>query len=307
MAKKKGKKAKNGIDSFAALRFNMRIRKEETMKTVKDVSELTGVSIRTLRYYDEIGLLKPTKLTDSGYRLYDNRALEKLQQIMFFRELEIPLAEIKEIMGNPDFDKKQVLAVQKSLLESKRNRLNGIIELIHDVMEGVNTMNFKAFNETDVEQIIAAMQKELSEEQFEELIKTHGDGSVDDYKKILLDALENEKVSADLLRWFGSKDKVIAGMAPIENIEEKRLDHNEIYRQLAALQTANDEEAERNLIGELADSYKQLLHLDNARAFLIDLSKEYLQDKKLAEANDAQYGKGSAEYIAKAIRRYYGV
>lgn len=277
------------------------------MKTVKDVSEITGVSIRTLRYYDEIGLLKPTKLTDSGYRLYDNRALEKLQQIMFFRELEIPLAEIKEIMGNPDFDKKQVLAVQKSLLESKRNRLNGIIELIHDVMEGVNTMNFKAFNETDVEQIIAAMQKELSEEQFEELIKTHGDGSVDDYKKILLDALENEKVSADLLRWFGSKDKVIAGMAPIENIEEKRLDHNEIYRQLAALQTANDEEAERNLIGELADSYKQLLHLDNARAFLIDLSKEYLQDKKLAEANDAQYGKGSAEYIAKAIRRYYGV
>lgn len=307
MAKKKGKKAKNGIDSFAALRFNMRIRKEETMKTVKDVSEITGVSIRTLRYYDEIGLLKPTKLTDSGYRLYDNRALEKLQQIMFFRELEIPLAEIKEIMGNPDFDKKQVLAVQKSLLESKRNRLNGIIELIHDVMEGVNTMNFKAFNETDVEQIIAAMQKELSEEQFEELIKTHGDGSVDEYKKILLDALENEKVSADLLRWFGSKDKVIAGMAPIENIEEKRLDHNEIYRQLAALQTANDEEAERNLIGELADSYKQLLHLDNARAFLIDLSKEYLQDKKLAEANDAQYGKGSAEYIAKAIRRYYGV
>lgn len=277
------------------------------MKTVKDVSEITGVSIRTLRYYDEIGLLKPTKLTDSGYRLYDNRALEKLQQIMFFRELEIPLAEIKEIMGNPDFDKKQVLAVQKSLLESKRNRLNGIIELIHDVMEGVNTMNFKAFNETDVEQIIAAMQKELSEEQFEELIKTHGDGSVDDYKKILLDALENEKVSADLLRWFGSKDKVIAGMAPIENIEEKRLDHNEIYRQLAALQTANDEEAERNLIGELADSYKQLLHLDNARAFLIDLSKEYLQDEKLAEANDAQYGKGSAEYIAKAIRRYYGV
>lgn len=277
------------------------------MKSISQVAKLTGVSIRTFQYYDEIGLLKPTKLTDSGYRLYDNRALEKLQQIMFFRELEIPLAEIKEIMGNPDFDKKQVLAVQKSLLESKRNRLNGIIELIHDVMEGVNTMNFKAFNETDVEQIIAAMQKELSEEQFEELIKTHGDGSVDDYKKILLDALENEKVSADLLRWFGSKDKVIAGMAPIENIEEKRLDHNEIYRQLAALQTANDEEAERNLIGELADSYKQLLHLDNARAFLIDLSKEYLQDRKLAEANDAQYGKGSAEYIAKAIRRYYGV
>ena len=60
-------------------------------KTVKAVSEITGVSIRTLRYYDEIGLLKPTELTEAGYRLYDSGALEKLQEIMFFRELEIPL------------------------------------------------------------------------------------------------------------------------------------------------------------------------------------------------------------------------
>lgn len=57
------------------------------MKTVKDVSDITGISIRTLRYYDEIGLLKPTKLTESGYRLYNNKALEQLQEIMFFREL----------------------------------------------------------------------------------------------------------------------------------------------------------------------------------------------------------------------------
>lgn len=75
------------------LRLN---RKEEIMKTVKDVSEITGVSIRTLRYYDEIGLLKPTELTEAGYRLYDNKALEKLQEIMFFRELDIPLIDIKK-------------------------------------------------------------------------------------------------------------------------------------------------------------------------------------------------------------------
>ena len=72
------------------------------MKTVKDVSRITKVSIRTLRYYDEIGLLKPTELTDAGYRLYDNRALERLQEIMFFRELEIPLEDIKNIMDHPD-------------------------------------------------------------------------------------------------------------------------------------------------------------------------------------------------------------
>lgn len=89
------------------------------MKTVKDVSKIAGVSIRTLRYYDEIGLLKPTELTEAGYRLYDNKALEKLQEIMFFRELEIPLMDIKEIMANPNQDKERALLTQKTLLEQK--------------------------------------------------------------------------------------------------------------------------------------------------------------------------------------------
>ena len=60
------------------------------MNTVKEISKITGISIRTLRYYDEIGLLKPTELSKAGYRLYDQKALERLQQILFFRELEIP-------------------------------------------------------------------------------------------------------------------------------------------------------------------------------------------------------------------------
>lgn len=98
------------------------------MKTVKDVSVITGISVRTLRYYDEIGLLKPTKLTDAGYRMYDGKALERLQEIMFFRELEVPLVEIKKIMDNADYDKEQILRTQKALLEQKRNRLNGIID-----------------------------------------------------------------------------------------------------------------------------------------------------------------------------------
>ena len=106
------------------------------MKTVKEVSRISGVSIRTLRYYDEIGLLKPTELTEAGYRLYDSKALEKLQEILFFRELEIPLMDIKKIMDTPDYDKEQILKTQKLLLEQKRNRLNGIIELITDVMRG---------------------------------------------------------------------------------------------------------------------------------------------------------------------------
>ena len=68
------------------------------MRTVKEISDLTGISVRTLHYYDEIGLLKPTDKSEAGYRLYDDKALETLQQILFFREFDIPLKEIKAVI-----------------------------------------------------------------------------------------------------------------------------------------------------------------------------------------------------------------
>ena len=86
------------------------------MMTVKEVSKLTGVSVRTLQYYDKIGLMKPTEYTASGYRLYDDTALETLQQILLFKELEFPLKEIKEILTRPDFDRSKALEQQITLL-----------------------------------------------------------------------------------------------------------------------------------------------------------------------------------------------
>ena len=109
------------------------------MRTVKEVSRLAGISIRTLRYYDEIGLLKPTAVTEAGYRLYSDKDLERLQEIMFFKELELPLEKIKQLMEDPALDREEILLVQQAALERKRNRLNGIIELIQDVRKGVNT------------------------------------------------------------------------------------------------------------------------------------------------------------------------
>lgn len=91
------------------------------MMTVKEVSKLTGVSVRTLQYYDKIGLLQPTKYTDSGYRLYDDTALERLQQILLFRELEFPLKEIKAILDSTNFDGKKALSQQIELLELKNS------------------------------------------------------------------------------------------------------------------------------------------------------------------------------------------
>ncbi|MGN0535583.1 MAG: MerR family transcriptional regulator, partial [Eubacterium sp.] len=97
------------------------------MKTVKEISRLTGVSVRTLHYYDEIDLLKPTQITDAGYRLYDDTALERLHSILLFRELQFPLKEIKAILDSPDFDTKTALNEQIELLELQKKRLDKII------------------------------------------------------------------------------------------------------------------------------------------------------------------------------------
>lgn len=97
------------------------------MKTVTDVSKLTGISVRTLHCYDEIGLCKPTAISKSGYRLYDDKALEKLQQILYFKEFDIPLKDIKTIMENSGLDKNTLLKTQKEMLLLKKQRLERII------------------------------------------------------------------------------------------------------------------------------------------------------------------------------------
>lgn len=120
---------------------------------INEVAKLSGVTIRTLHYYDEIGLLKPSKTTKAGYRLYDNVALETLQQILFFRELEFSLSDIKEIMTNPSYDKSESLRKHKELLLKKRTRLDRLIRLLENTLEGENTMSFKEFDKTELKKL----------------------------------------------------------------------------------------------------------------------------------------------------------
>lgn len=121
------------------------------MKTVHEVSALAGVSIRTLQYYDSIGLLKPSKRTESGYRLYDREDLARLQQILLFRELEFPLKEIRRIIESSDFDRTRALAQQVGLLELKRDRLSHLIDLARDLMKGADVVSFSAFDSSEID------------------------------------------------------------------------------------------------------------------------------------------------------------
>ena len=123
------------------------------MKTVKEISKLTGISVRTLHYYDEINLLKPTHKTEAGYRLYDDTALERLHSILLFRELQFPLKEIKAILDSSDFDTQTALKEQVKLLELKRNRLDKIIISAREILtKGAEKMSFSSFDKTALEQ-----------------------------------------------------------------------------------------------------------------------------------------------------------
>ncbi len=123
------------------------------MRTVHEVSKLTGVSIRTLQYYDKIGLLPPADYSASGYRLYDDTALEKLQQILLFRELEFSLKEIKQILDAPDFDRNRALEQQIELLTLKREHLDHLITFARGIqMIGVKTLDFSAFDTSKMDE-----------------------------------------------------------------------------------------------------------------------------------------------------------
>ncbi|MEG1524527.1 MAG: MerR family transcriptional regulator [Clostridia bacterium] len=119
---------------------------------INEVAKRTGVTVRTLHYYDEIGLLPPSQVTKAGYRIYDDAALEVLQQILFFRELDFSLSDIKSIMQNSQYDKAEALTRHKELLLQKRNRLDGLLALLERTMKGENDMSFQQFDKTQLEE-----------------------------------------------------------------------------------------------------------------------------------------------------------
>ena len=123
------------------------------MKTVTDIAKITGVSVRTLHHYDAIGLLKPTEVTEAGYRLYDDAALERLYLILLFRELEFPLKEIQGILDAPDFDRNRILERQVELLKAKANHLQTLIHLANGIkLIGVKYLEFNNWNPKKIDE-----------------------------------------------------------------------------------------------------------------------------------------------------------
>src|SRR5687767_6075017 len=122
------------------------------MHTVKAVSKLAGVSVRTLHHYDEIGLLKPSSHSAAGYRIYQEADLERLQQVLFFKELGFDLKEIKRVLSDPDFDRHKALVEHRKLLLERQERFGRLIQSVDRTLKAMQRgapMNAKMFDGFD--------------------------------------------------------------------------------------------------------------------------------------------------------------
>lgn len=164
------------------------------MMTVNEVAKLTGVSVRALHHYDELGLLKPVRLTEAGYRLYDEESLSRLQSILLFKELQFPLKEIARILDSPDFDKTRALEQQIKLLQMRKEHLENLILLAKGLkMKGTKFMDFKAFDTKKIDEYAAQAKaswgKTEAWQEYEQKSKGRGRDAEADLGKRLMDLM----------------------------------------------------------------------------------------------------------------------
>lgn len=286
------------------------------MKTVKEVAELTGISIRTLQYYDEIGVFKPTSVTEAGYRLYDEEALGTLQQILFYKELDFPLKDIKAIMENPNFDRTQAFKQQKALLTVKRDRLNRLLELLDKLEKGEMCMSFKEF---DLSEYIGALEQ-FKLENPEEITKHWG--SMEAFEQLINRVKDHEpSIAQSAIQYYGSVEKYTAAMkdnlshfsenmAKMQNIKEKGyVERNQALIEQLTQDVTKDwsspeiQEIVREMINLLAPEDQPVMDSgENHWNILID---SYLHNQAVIEAVDRRYGKGASEFMGKAYQYYF--
>ncbi len=280
------------------------------MRTVKEISNLTGISVRTLHYYHEIGLLPPTAVSEAGYRLYDDKALETLRQILFFREFDMPLKEIQNILQSTDFDREKILRSQRKMLELKKQRLNRIIDSIDDILKGEEKMDFTVFATQDIEEICEAAFANMSREQQE--IAAEQYGGQEEFQKHLVESMSTEqaqKTMSKMLEWYGDKETymdvaVHPLSAQVTEAYGKRFDA--IRKKLAGKRGTDVNSFEvKEIVGEFEFAAKQLFRLKNMEGFMMEMAKDYRKNQALREHLDQTEGEGTADYLADALEAFY--
>lgn len=279
------------------------------MRTVKELSDLTGISVRTLHYYDEIGLLTPTRKSEAGYRLYDDKALETLQQILFFREFDIPLKEIKSVMENPALDRTQLLQMQRKMLVAKKERMERLIAGIDDILKGENRMDFTIFNQTELEEMFQAMIEHMPEEIRQTAINEFG--SVEQWRQHYLEITSSEKMQknyAKVVEWYGGKEEYLS---VLKNPVSKEVAESYNRRIEAILQKLNakrdcsvDSFEMKAIVGEYGFVMKQFSQIKDEKELMLATARSYRNEPYKSNL-DQKYGEGAAEFFARTIEAFY--
>lgn len=279
------------------------------MMTVKEIAELTHISARTLHYYDEIGLLEPTAKSEAGYRLYDDKALETLQQILFFREFDIPLKEIKALMNSPVFDRNQILQMQRKMLVAKKERMERLIASIDDILRGENRMDFSVFTKQETEEMFQTMVERMPEQIKGMAVSEFG--SIEEWRKHYLEVMSSEKMQenyAKVIEWYGSKDAFLeaAGHPVSREVAEsfgKRVDS--ILRKLMERKNLPRDSFEfKEPVAEYGFVMKMLYQIKDEKTLMQSVAQSY-RDPLTQKKTDEIYGDGAAEYFAEAIELFY--
>lgn len=280
------------------------------MRTVKEISDLTGISVRTLHYYDEIGLLKPTDKSEAGYRLYDDKALETLQQILFFREFDIPLKEIKAVMDNPALERNQILQMQRKMLVAKKERMERLISSIDRILKGERTMDFEVFSKDDLEEMYNSMEANMSEEQKAVFIEQYG--SMEAWKKSFLENANSENAQENfkkVVEWYGSKEnalEVVKNPSNSGNLSDHQKRLEAIMAKLAEMKGTDVNSPEvKELVKEYDLVTKQMFQLPDATNMVLELASAYRTNTEIQAAQDKIYGEGTTEFIGQAIEAFY--
>lgn len=279
------------------------------MMTVKEIAELTHISARTLHYYDEIGLLEPTAKSEAVYRLYDDKALETLQQILFFREFDIPLKEIKALMNSPVFDRNQILQMQRKMLVAKKERMERLIASIDDILRGENRMDFSVFTKQETEEMFQTMVERMPEQIKGMAVSEFG--SIEEWRKHYLEVMSSEKMQenyAKVIEWYGSKDAFLeaAGHPVSREVAEsfgKRVDS--ILRKLMERKNLPRDSFEfKEPVAEYGFVMKMLYQIKDEKPLMQSVAQSY-RDPLTQKKTDEIYGDGAAEYFAEAIELFY--
>lgn len=273
---------------------------------IHELAKLSGISVRTLHYYDKINLLKPSGMETNGYRKYDESSVRRLRQIMFYKEMDLPLKEIRDILNHPEFNQKEAIRDQRDLLIAKRNRLTRLIEQMEHILEGDDEVDFSAFEHSEIEEVYRSRIMQMEPEYRQGIIDLYG--SIDAF---IGRATKNKaRIEESAIKHYGSVEKYLEVLRnapfPKEGMGKLQLQLDNTVKKIASFKDGDAANPEvQSLVCDWKNTFKMILEKnDCAEKFqetFQNIYRNYIESKEIIKYMDGIYGEGATAFIGRAM------